>query len=73
MANIVDLYKKNIPATGKANTKGIDKTPIGVEFPFDKSKDLMKGDLSKYRKGALGKGSGGYDNSRTYTSVTRKK
>jgi len=34
MSKIVELLLTKKPKDSQANTKGIDKTPIGVEFPF---------------------------------------
>jgi hypothetical protein len=73
MASIVDLYKKSTPKAAKANTTGIDKTPIGIEIPSKGSKDLMKSDLSKPRHGALGQGTGGYDSVKNYSSTFKSK
>ena len=73
MASILELYQKSTPTTGKIDPKGKDKTPIGVELPFDGSKDLMKSDLSKPRKGALGQGTGGYDNKKVYSTSIKNK
>ena len=47
MSKLVELLLTKKPKDSQANTKGIDKTPIGVEFPFQNSKDLIKTDLSK--------------------------
>ena len=66
MSKIVELLLKNKPKDSQANTKGKDKTPIGVEFPFQNSKDLMKTDLSKPRGGSLGNQTGGYNPSKKY-------
>jgi len=71
MASLIDIYKASKYAT--APDKGKDKTPIGVELPFDGSKDLMKSDLSKPRKGALGQGTGGYDNKKVYSTSIKNK
>ena len=73
MASIIDLYKKSTPKAAKANTNGIDKTPIGTEDPFKGSKDLMKSDLSKPRHGALGQGTGGYNDTKNYSSTFKNK
>jgi hypothetical protein len=73
MSSILELYNKKVPTTGKANTKGIDKTPIGIEDPFDPSKDLINTNLDKPRKGPLGSGSGGYDNVKRYSDSIRQK
>lgn len=70
--SLLDLFKKSTPKTAKANTKGIDKTPIGVEQPFPGTKDLMKSDLSKPRHGQIGQGAGGYDSKKTYSSSVKK-
>ena len=42
MSKIVELLLTKKPKDSQANTKGIDKTPIGIEQPFQNSKDLMK-------------------------------
>lgn len=55
MSKLVDRLNTNPPDTSKANTKGVDKTPIDDQkFPFEKSKDLVKSDLSKPRGGEIG-------------------
>lgn len=66
MSKIVELLLSKKPKDSQANTKGIDKTPIGVEFPFQNSKDLMKSDLSKPRGGQIGNKTGGYNPSKKY-------
>lgn len=73
MASILDLYNKKVPTNGNANTKGIDKTPIGLEEPFEKSKDLIAKNLDKPRKGPLGTGAGGYDNVKKYSDSIKNK
>lgn len=73
MASILELYNKKVPTTGNANTKGIDKTPIGLEEPFDKSKDLIAKNLDKPRKGPLGAGAGGFDNVKKYSDSIKDK
>jgi hypothetical protein len=73
MASLLDLYTKKVPTTGNANTKGVDKTPIGVEQPFDPSMDLSAKDLTKPRKGALGQGTGGYDTKKIYSTSIKNK
>ena len=40
MSKIVELLLTKKPKDSQANTKGIDKTPIGIEQPFQNSKDL---------------------------------
>jgi hypothetical protein len=73
------IVSKKIPYQGAVDTKGKDKTPIGVEFPFKNSKDLMKSDLSKPRGGELGSNSkvpaqyvGGYTDIKPYSKVVKK-
>ncbi len=51
MASIIDIYKKGIPTTGKANLKGGDKTKIEADGGLNLSKDDKK--LSKARGGQL--------------------
>jgi hypothetical protein len=69
MASLIDLYKQKVPKTGAANTKGIDKTPIGLEEPFEKSKDLVAKNLDKPRKGPFG----GYDTTKKYSDSIKTK
>ena len=45
MSKLVDLLNTKKPADSKAKTAGIDKTPIGTEFPFQNSKDLMNSEM----------------------------
>jgi hypothetical protein len=66
MSKLVELLLTNKPNDSKINSKGVDKTPIGVEFPFQNSKDLMKSDLSKPRGGQLGNQTGGFNPSKKY-------
>jgi hypothetical protein len=73
MSKLVDLLNTKKPADSKAKTAGIDKTPIGTEFPFQNSKDLVKSDLSKARYGELGNKSGGYTPSKKYTDTVIRK
>ena len=63
---ILDLYKKEKPLTGKANTKGGDPEPIGDVNKFKPSKDL-----SRDQK-ALKKARGGEIGSKLYSSTPRK-
>lgn len=73
MSKLVDLLNTKKPADSKAKTGGIDKTPIGTEFPFQNSKDLVNSDLNKARYGELGNKAGGYSPAKKYTdTVTRK-
>jgi hypothetical protein len=51
MASIIDIYKKGIPTTGKADLKGGDKTKIEADGGLNLSKDDKK--LSKARGGQL--------------------
>jgi len=80
MSKILELLLSKKPKDSQANTKGKDKTPIGVEFPFPGSKDLMKGDLKKDRYGALGANQyapanavPGYNPGKKYTDVVKAK
>lgn len=66
MSKIVELLLSKKPKDSQANTKGLDKTPIGTEQPFQNSKDLMKTDLSKPRGGQLGGTTGGYNPVKKY-------
>lgn len=59
---ILDLYNKNTPKTGKANTKGGDKTPIEADGGLN---------LSKNEK-ALKKARGGELNSKKYSDTPKK-
>ena len=67
MSKILELLLTKKPKDSQANTKGVDKTPIGTEFPFPNSKDLVKSDLSKPRGGVIGGRTGGYTPSETYS------
>lgn len=51
MASIIDIYKKGIPTTGKADLKGGDKTKIEKDGGLDLSADDKA--LLKARGGAL--------------------
>ena len=51
MASIIDIYKKGIPTTGKADTKGGDKTKIEKDGGLDLSADDKA--LKKARGGDL--------------------
>lgn len=55
MASILEMFEKTPPKTGKIDKKGVDKTPIGLEEPFDPSRDLVKDEkaLDRARGGAL--------------------
>jgi hypothetical protein len=66
MSKILELLLTKKPKDAQANTKGIDKTPIGVEFPFQNSKDLMNKDLAKPRGGNLGNQTGGFNPTKKY-------
>ena len=68
MSKIVELLLTKKPKDSQANTKGKDKTPIGLEFPFQNSKDLIKTDLSKPRGGQLGGTTGGFNPSKPYAA-----
>ncbi len=63
---ILDLYKKQQPTTGKANTRGGDPEPIGANAPYKPSKDL-----SRDQK-ALKKARGGEVGSKLYSSTPKK-
>ncbi len=63
MASILEMYEKSLQKTGKADTKGGDKTKIEADGGLNLSKDEKK--LSKARGGAL--------NEKKYSdSVTKK-
>lgn len=51
MASILEMYEKSLPKTGKADTKGGDKTKIEADGGLNLSKDEKK--LTKARGGAL--------------------
>ena len=51
MANIIDIYTKTPPTTGKINSKGTDKTPIEADGGLDLSKNESR--LKKARGGDL--------------------
>jgi hypothetical protein len=51
MASILELYEKHLPATGKIDLKGNDKTPINADGGKNLSKDEKA--LKKARGGAL--------------------
>lgn len=72
MASIIDMFKGSTPKTAKANTRGVDKTPIGTEFPFAGSKDLVK-QTEKFRKGNVGDRSAGFNNSKPYSKSLKNK
>jgi hypothetical protein len=67
---LIDLYTKQPPATSKANTKGGDKTLLEADGGLDLSKNEKE--LTKARKGQLGKGGAGHTPSKTYTSTQPK-
>ena len=69
MSKLVELLLTKKPTNAKANTKGVDKTPIGVEQPFQNSKDLMNSDLSKFRGGVIGGTTGGFNSAKKYTDT----
>lgn len=80
MSKILELLLSKKPKDSQANTKGKDKTPIGVEFPFQNSKDLMKSDLKKDRYGVLGSNQyvpantvPGYSDSKKYSDSVKGK
>jgi hypothetical protein len=81
MSNLVKLLEEQKPATARANTKGIDTTPIGDDNPrgeFSPSSDLAKNEqlLTRGRRGVLGgshpNGVIGYSNVAKYTDVTSR-
>jgi hypothetical protein len=51
MASIIDIYKKAVPTTGKADLKGGDKTKIEADGGLDLSKNEKA--LKKARGGDL--------------------
>lgn len=51
MASIIDIYKKGIPTTGKADLKGGDKTKLEADGGLDLSKNEKS--LKKARGGEL--------------------
>jgi hypothetical protein len=65
MPSIIDIYKKSIPTTGKANTSGTDKTIIEDKKSDDKT-------IDKARHGVLGNLTGGYDPKTPYSSTVKK-
>jgi hypothetical protein len=69
MSKLVELLLTKKPIDSKANTKGVDKTPIGTEYPFQNSKDLVNSDLTKPRGGQLGGTTGGYTPVKKYTDT----
>ena len=81
MSNLVKLLEEQKPATARANTKGIDTTPIGDDNPrgeFTPSSDLAKNEqrLARGRGGSIGGGHPngvvGYTNVAKYTDVTTR-
>ena len=42
MASILEMYEKSLPKTGKADTKGGDKTKIEADGGLNLSKDEKK-------------------------------
>jgi hypothetical protein len=81
MSNLVKLLEEHKPLTARANTKGIDTTPIGDDNPrgeFTPSSDLARNEqrLTKGRRGVLGGGHPngvvGYTNVAKYTDVTTR-
>jgi hypothetical protein len=67
---LIDLFKKQPPTTSKANIKGGDKTLLEADGGLDLSKNEKE--LTKARKGNLGKGGGGYTPTKTYTASQPK-
>jgi hypothetical protein len=67
---LIDLYTKQQPATSKANLKGGDKTLIEADGGLDLSKNEKE--LTKARKGELGKGGAGYTPKAPYTASQPK-
>ena len=67
---LIDLYKKQAPATSKANLKGGDKTLIEADGGLDLSKDEKA--LKAGRKGELGQGGSGFTPKKPYTSTQPK-
>jgi hypothetical protein len=66
MASILDLYGKSGPKTAQIDKKGKDKTPIGTEFPFVGSADLIK------NNSRLEKARGGKVNNKIYSTTVKK-
>ncbi len=69
MATILDIFAKNPPKTGAANTKGVDTTPIGTDNPRGETKPSK--DLSKDEK-RLFKARGGVLKNRKYSDIFKK-
>ena len=67
---LIDLYKKQAPATSKANLKGGDKTLIEADGGLDLSKDDKA--LKAGRRGELGQGGCGFTPTKPYTSTLPK-
>lgn len=82
MSKLVDLLSTTPPNTAKANTKGVDFTPIGDGSgrpEFKPSQNLAKNEerLKIAREGELGSNPspgwvGGYTPSKPYTSKTER-
>lgn len=66
MASLIDIYKKGIPSTGKANLKGGDVEPVGATHPYKPSKDLSVDEK------ALKKARGGNLNTKKYSDGVNK-
>jgi hypothetical protein len=67
MPSILDIYKRSTPKSGLANTKGVDKEPIGANNAFKPSKDLSK------NENALKKARGGELKSKKYSDSVKNK
>lgn len=67
---LVDLLKKQPPATSKANLKGGDKTLIEADGGLDLSKDEKA--LKAARYGDIGQGGAGFTPTKPYTSTLPK-
>jgi hypothetical protein len=62
MASIIDIYKKGIPTTGKADIKGGDKTKIEADGGVNLSSDEK----------ALKKARGGDVNTKKYSDLFKR-
>lgn len=82
--SLIDKYNNEKPASAKANTRGVDLTPIGdggKGYPeFSPSSDFIKDEkaLTKARLGALGSmpnegfTAPGYNPGNTYSNNVKK-
>lgn len=67
---LIDLFKKQPPATSKANLKGGDKTLIEADGGLDLSKDEKA--LKAGRYGDIGQGGAGHTPTKPYSSSLPK-